>query len=99
MRMTVVIDGRGDGHAVLMIRTDRGDLILDNQRAHHDGEKVAGFSEFERLRGALFLSYERCHGRRSRDVHLPRMWCSVRGHKDAVPGAGEGLCRVRLPPG
>ena len=31
MRMTVVIDGRGDGHAVLMIRTDRGDLILDNK--------------------------------------------------------------------
>jgi predicted transglutaminase-like cysteine proteinase len=31
MRMTVVIDERGDGHAVLMIRTDRGDLILDNK--------------------------------------------------------------------
>lgn len=31
MRMTVVIDGRGDGHAVLMIRTDRGDLVLDNK--------------------------------------------------------------------
>ncbi len=33
MRMTVVRDGKGDGHAVLMIRTDRGDFILDNQRA------------------------------------------------------------------
>ena len=31
MRMTVVIDERGDGHAVLMIRTDRGDFILDNK--------------------------------------------------------------------
>lgn len=31
MRMTVVIDGRGDGHAVLMIRTDRGDFVLDNK--------------------------------------------------------------------
>lgn len=31
MRMTVVIDERGEGHAVLMIRTDRGDLILDNK--------------------------------------------------------------------
>ena len=30
-RMTVVIDDRGDGHAVLMIRTDRGDFILDNK--------------------------------------------------------------------
>jgi predicted transglutaminase-like cysteine proteinase len=32
MRMTVVIDEDGDGHAVLMVRTDRGDLILDNRR-------------------------------------------------------------------
>lgn len=29
--MTVVIDQRGDGHAVLMVRTTQGDLILDNQ--------------------------------------------------------------------
>ena len=32
MRMTVVIDEEGDGHAVLTVRTDRGDLILDNRR-------------------------------------------------------------------
>jgi predicted transglutaminase-like cysteine proteinase len=31
MRMTVVIDYQGDGHAVLMLRTDRGDFILDNK--------------------------------------------------------------------
>ena len=31
MRMTVVRDGKGEGHAVLMIRTDRGDFILDNK--------------------------------------------------------------------
>ena len=31
MRMTVVIDDEGDGHAVLMLRTDRGDFILDNK--------------------------------------------------------------------
>ena len=29
--MTVVREQNGDGHAVLMVRTDRGDLILDNQ--------------------------------------------------------------------
>jgi len=33
MRMTVAQDGKGEGHAVLMVRTDRGDFILDNQRA------------------------------------------------------------------
>ena len=32
MRMTVVIDEEGGGHAVMMVRTDRGDLILDNRR-------------------------------------------------------------------
>jgi predicted transglutaminase-like cysteine proteinase len=30
MRMTVVIDKKGEGHAVLMVRTSAGDLILDN---------------------------------------------------------------------
>ncbi|MBB3017336.1 putative transglutaminase-like cysteine proteinase [Microvirga lupini] len=32
MRMTVVIDELGAGHAVLMVRTNRGDYILDNKR-------------------------------------------------------------------
>lgn len=32
LRMTVVIDEEGAGHAVLMVRTDRGDFILDNKR-------------------------------------------------------------------
>jgi predicted transglutaminase-like cysteine proteinase len=31
MRMTVVIDDQGEGHAVLMVRTDRGDFVLDNK--------------------------------------------------------------------
>jgi predicted transglutaminase-like cysteine proteinase len=32
LRMTVVIDKTGEGHAVLMVRTDRGDFILDNKQ-------------------------------------------------------------------
>lgn len=31
--MTVVIDGFGEGHAVLTARTDKEDLVLDNQNA------------------------------------------------------------------
>jgi predicted transglutaminase-like cysteine proteinase len=31
LRMTVVIDEDGAGHAVMMVRTDRGDFILDNK--------------------------------------------------------------------
>lgn len=32
--MTVVRDNRGDGHAVLTVVTNKGDLILDNKRDH-----------------------------------------------------------------
>ena len=32
LRMTVVVDEQGEGHAVLMVRTDQGELILDNKR-------------------------------------------------------------------
>jgi predicted transglutaminase-like cysteine proteinase len=31
MRMTVVVDEKREGHAVLMLRTDRGDFVLDNK--------------------------------------------------------------------
>lgn len=34
MRMTVVIDEEKQGHAVLMVLTDRGDFILDNKTSH-----------------------------------------------------------------
>jgi len=30
--MTVVLDENGDGHAILTVRTSRGDLMLDNRR-------------------------------------------------------------------
>jgi predicted transglutaminase-like cysteine proteinase len=32
LRMAVVIDDQGTGHAVLMVRTDQGEFILDNKR-------------------------------------------------------------------
>jgi predicted transglutaminase-like cysteine proteinase len=32
LRMTVVVDQQGAGHAVMMVRTDWGDFILDNKR-------------------------------------------------------------------
>jgi len=32
MRMTVVIDEMGEGHAIMMVRTDHGDFVLDNKR-------------------------------------------------------------------
>lgn len=38
--ITVVRDGRGDGHAVLTVKTDKGEFILDNQV-----EKIVLWSE------------------------------------------------------
>ena len=38
--ITVVRDKKGDGHAVLTVKTDRGDFVLDNQAA-----KVLSWSE------------------------------------------------------
>jgi len=32
--ITVVRDKRGDGHAVLTVKTDKGDFVLDNQEEH-----------------------------------------------------------------
>ncbi len=40
--MTVVLQPNGEGHAVLTVRTDRGDFILDNMR-----DKVMIWSETE----------------------------------------------------
>ncbi|MDK1492144.1 transglutaminase-like cysteine peptidase [Sinorhizobium sp. 7-81] len=40
--ITVVLQPNGDGHAVLTVRTDRGDFILDNMRS-----KVLRWSETE----------------------------------------------------
>jgi predicted transglutaminase-like cysteine proteinase len=32
LRMTVVLDEEGAGHAVMLVKTDRGDFVLDNKR-------------------------------------------------------------------
>lgn len=53
MRMTVVIDELNEGHAVLMIRTDRGDFILDNK---HD--RVLPWHET----GYVYVKRESSHG-------------------------------------
>ncbi len=34
MRIAAVIDEQEQGHAVLMVLTDHGDLILDNKKCH-----------------------------------------------------------------
>jgi predicted transglutaminase-like cysteine proteinase len=46
--VTVVRDQKGDGHAVLTVRTDRGDFVLDNQEARIKGWQDTGYSFVKR---------------------------------------------------
>ncbi|MBZ6078214.1 transglutaminase-like cysteine peptidase [Microvirga puerhi] len=48
LRMTVVIDEDGAGHAVMMVRTDRGDFILDNKRNAVLSWQQTGYSYVKR---------------------------------------------------
>lgn len=46
--ITVVRDQKGDGHAVLTVRTDRGDFVLDNQEARVKAWTDTGYSFVKR---------------------------------------------------
>jgi predicted transglutaminase-like cysteine proteinase len=46
--ITVVRDKQGDGHAVLTVRTDRGDFVLDNQEARVRAWTDTGYSFVKR---------------------------------------------------
>lgn len=48
LRMTVVIDDEGLGHAVLMMRTTAGDFILDNKRDAILPPKETGYTYIKR---------------------------------------------------
>jgi predicted transglutaminase-like cysteine proteinase len=46
--ITVVRDKKGDGHAVLTVRTDRGDFVLDNQETRVKGWTDTGYTFVKR---------------------------------------------------
>jgi predicted transglutaminase-like cysteine proteinase len=46
--ITVVRDKKGDGHAVLTVRTDRGDFVLDNQEGRIKAWQNTGYSFVKR---------------------------------------------------
>jgi predicted transglutaminase-like cysteine proteinase len=46
--ITVVRDKKGDGHAVLTVKTDRGDFILDNQEARIKAWTETGYKFVKR---------------------------------------------------
>lgn len=56
LRMAVVLDERGEGHAVLVARTDRGDLVLDNVAKVVLSAEDSGY-DFVRREGAVAGSW------------------------------------------
>ncbi len=46
--VTVVRDEKGDGHAVLTVKTDRGDYVLDNQAARVKAWQDTGYAFVKR---------------------------------------------------
>jgi predicted transglutaminase-like cysteine proteinase len=46
--VTVVRDRKGDGHAVLTVKTDRGDFVLDNQEVRVKGWTDTGYKFIKR---------------------------------------------------
>jgi predicted transglutaminase-like cysteine proteinase len=71
MRMTVVIDAEGDGHAVLTIRTDRGDVILDNKRDAVLAWNETGY-EFIKREGSETVAWVALGGEPARTVVASR---------------------------
>jgi predicted transglutaminase-like cysteine proteinase len=62
MRMTVVVDEDNAGHAVLTVRTDLGDLILDNKRQVILSQRETAF-EFIKREGSDGLAWVALGGR------------------------------------
>lgn len=70
LRMAVVLTEKGEGHAVLVVRTDVGDLVLDNRRANIVISQKTGY-EFLKMATANPLSWvELDHSQYSRNYHV-----------------------------
>jgi len=48
MRMTVVVDEKGEGHAVLTVMTSRGDIVLDNKTSQILPWRQTGYTFIKR---------------------------------------------------
>ncbi len=103
--ITVVRDKRGDGHAVLTVKTDRGEFILDNQNA--DVDALVG-DRLPLRQAAVAVRSERlgCAGRSApgdghRHVALTRETGVTRARSRPHPSPSPDRVRARppLPPG
>ena len=90
--MTVVIDETNEGHAVLTVRTDRGDFILDNKTDAIRSWRRTGYSFIKRAGqdGPAWVSLEGKDGAASRDRR-------ALGRGSPAFGTGGPVRDARLP--
>ncbi|MCC2653281.1 MAG: transglutaminase family protein cysteine peptidase, partial [Microvirga sp.] len=87
-RMTVVLDELRAGHAVLMVRTDRGDFILDNKTnaVLPWSDTAYDYHKREGAEGLVWVSLSHLRQwslRRKRQLRFPRI--KAQTQFEAVP--------------
>ena len=100
--ITVVRDQNGDGHAVLTVKTDRGEFVLDNQNEQvvlWSGVRLPLREAAIAVRSQRMGCTRRPAGRsRNRHVTLTRRISSRPGHVPTPPRPQTGFARGRLSP-
>ena len=104
--ITVVRDKKGDGHAVLTVKTDKGEFILDNQDARRScSGRTPATASSSASRRAIRTSGSRSaiRGRRSRHRRRSSALSQSKelrdpGHVPTPPRPQTGFARGRRPP-
>lgn len=70
LRMAVVLTEKGEGHAVLVVRTDIGDLVLDNRRENIVISQKTGYQFLKMATANPMTWLELDHSQYSRNYHV-----------------------------
>ena len=100
--ITVVRDKKGDGHAVLTVKTDKGDFVLDNQEEQVLLWSETGYRFVKRQsqEQSEQLGLARRHAPGGRHRHLVALTTGTTrpGHVPTPPRPQTGFARGRRPP-
>ncbi len=100
--ITVVRDKKGDGHAVLTVKTDHGEFILDNQEPQILPWNKTGYRFVKRQSqsdpNVWVLARRTAHGSRDSLGALTGKGIRVPGHVPTPPRPQTGFASGRLSP-
>ena len=100
--ITVVRDKKGDGHAVLTVKTDKGDFVLDNQEEQVLLWSDTGYRFVKRQSQSnpnTWVSLgDTAAGHRHRHRRAEQQELRVPGHVPTPPRPQTGFARGRLSP-